>query len=365
MIDWPEQVEGLLGAVRSLAQREVAPHAVRWDDQGHVDDGLAARLGGELGLFGIGVDEADGGSGVGMLGAVAVLEELARSSGGLAAALAIHEGAGIGLALQAEPARRAAVVQQWLLARAPGAWVGPRHQVACTADGAGWRLRGSAPMIPGAAGQGPTAVVAHGPDGPTAFLLPADALLQRRPRGALGLRCAAWGELGIDVRVDDDARIGPPGGAAPLAALAHARTSVLLAAVASGGARAALVQAAGYARERQQFGQPIAQFQAIQWKLADGGTGRDAGFVLATRAAGQLDRGTPGAAAAAAQAHLLSVRHAIAACSDALQIHGGYGYTREYPIERMLRDARACTAADRPEDELRGAVAAEIAVRFA
>jgi len=365
VIDWPEQVEGLLGAVRSLAQREVAPHATRWDDEGRIDEGLAARLGSELGLIGIGVDEADGGSGVGMLGAVAVLEELAGTSGGLAAALAIHEGAGLGLASHAEPDRREAVLQAWLLARTPGTWVGARHGIACTADGAGWRLRGRAPMIPGAAGQGPTAVIATGADGPTAFLLPADALLQRRPRAALGLRCAAWGELGIDLRLDDDARIGPRGGAASLAALAHARTSVLLAAVASGLARAALVHAAAYARERVQFGHPIAQFQAIQWKLADGGTGRDAGFVLATRAAGQLDRGERGAAAAAAQAHLLSVRHAIAACSDALQIHGGYGYTREYPIERLLRDARACTAADRPEQELRGDLATAIATRFA
>ena len=362
---WPEAVEALLGVVRPLAQREVAPHAARWDDEGRVAEGFSARLGAELGLFGASLAEADGGSGTGMLGACAVVEEIAAASGGLAALLALHEGAGIGLASRVAGDARAGVLGAWLEARVPGAWIGAQHGLAYTRDGAAWRLRGRAAMVPAAALGGPTALVADGPDGATAFVLPPDALVQRRPRAALGLRAAGWGELAFDLRVDDDARVGAIGAGAELAAHAHARCSVLLAAVATGLARAALAQAATYAKERRQFGQAIADFQAIQWKLADGGTGRDAGFGLATYAAGLLDRGAPRAAVAAAHAHLLAVRHAITSCSDALQIHGGYGYTREYPIERMLRDAKACAAADRPEHVLRSFVGESIATRFA
>jgi alkylation response protein AidB-like acyl-CoA dehydrogenase len=364
--DWPAHVEALLGGVRPLANRELAPHAARWDEQARVDQGLLARLGDELGLFGLSLAEQDGGSAAGMLGAVAVIDELAAHSGSLAAMVAVHEGAGLGLAaLVGDPERRAAALELWLHARAPGCWVGEHHGIQCVREGESWRLRGRAPMLPGAAGGGPIALVATAPAGPTVFVLAEDALVQRRPRGALGLRATQWGELSFDLRVDDSTRMSADGGGAELAATAHARVSVLLAAVASGLARAALTQAAAYARERRQFGQAIAEFQAIQWKLADGATGRDAGFGLAIDAAAQLDRGVPGAAAAAARAHLLAVRHAVVACSDALQIHGGYGYTREYPIERMLRDARACAIVDRPEPVLRTVVSTAIAERFA
>jgi alkylation response protein AidB-like acyl-CoA dehydrogenase len=116
-----------------------------------------------------------------------------------------------------------------------------------------------------------------------------------------------------------------------------------LAAIACGLARDVLEQATAYAMERRQFGQPIASFQAIQWKLADASTALDAAWLLTCRAAWLRDT-EQAFGEAAARARLAAVAAAVRGTSEALQIHGGYGYTREYPIERAFRDARTCQA---------------------
>lgn len=346
---WSAHVEALLGAVGPLGNREFAPHAARWDDAG-LDAGLAARCS-EWGLFGLSAPEASGGAGVGMLGTVAVVEDIAAHSGSLAIRVAIHEAAAVGLAL--------GLGDDELLARALGGdgfvgWCGASRGLSARAESR-VRLQGAARMVPA---DGDVVAVGQGPEGAVVGFLRAADVGARRVRAASGLCAAGWADLELDVEAThagDDA----------LARRLAARISVGVAATACGLARAAITRAVEYARVREQFGQAIANFQAIQWKLANSATERDAAWMLTVKAAARLDAVADDAADAAARAQLAAVRSAVAACSEALQVHGGYGYTREFPIERLLRDARACSAIDRGDDDLRAAVVPGIVARFA
>ncbi len=353
-MNWSPHVEALLGAVGPLGNREFAPHAARWDDTG-LDGDLAAKCG-EWGLFGLSAPEASGGAGVGMLGAVAVIEDIAAHSGSLAIRVAMHEAAAVGLAL--------GLGDDDLLGRVLAGvgfvgWCGASRGVSAQTDPRA-RLQGAARMVPA---DRDVVVLGQGPKGAVVGLVAADQIGQRRRRSASGLCAAGWSDLDLDVEpthVGDDA----------LAQWLSARVSVAIAATACGLARAAITRAVEYARVREQFGQAIANFQAIQWKVANSATERDAAWMLTVKAAGRLDasaspNAVDGALDAAARAQLAAVRSAVAACSEALQVHGGYGYTREFPIERLLRDARACSAVDRGDDDLRASVVPGIVARFA
>lgn len=348
---WPADVEVLLGAVRPIAVREIAPAAARWDSSGELEPDLAARVA-AWGMFGVSVPESAGGVGAGMLGAAAVVEEVASHSGSLAMRLALHEAVAIGFALGAgDTSMLARLVDANAFVGAIGS--GRGLQVA-RSDGR-TRIHGSVTMAPG---DGALVVMARDAAGVAVGLVDGEGIGSRRRRTSSGLRALGWSDVVVDAsfeRAGDDA----------LAASLGARLAVLIAATACGLSRAAIEQAASYALVREQFGHPIAQFQAIQWKLANAATERAAAWHLAIDAASRIDRGAAGANEAAARAQLAAVRASVVGCSDALQIHGGYGYTREFPVERLLRDARACGAIDRDDDDLRTDVAASIARRFA
>ena len=137
------------------------------------------------------------------------------------------------------------------------------------------------------------------------------------------------------------------------------RSNIGLAALAVGIARGALEHACTYATERHQFGGPIKRFQAIQWKIADSATLVDAARMLVTRAADLADRGRP-VAREAAMARTAAVAAALAATDHAVQIHGGYGYVADFPVERLYRDARACSLTDGTGDEARDCIASSL-----
>ena len=347
---WPAHIEALQGAVVALGARELGPNAARWDGSAGFEPTFAAKVA-DWGLFGVSVPEVQGGAGAGLLGAAVVIEEVAAHSGSLAMRLALHEGVAIGFAL--------GLADMSLLARLIGnggfvGWVGLGRGVTAEQSSDRLRLQGSVCMAPG---DGDLVVAGLGTGGPRVGFVAADQLSSGRARAACGLRAVGWTDVVIDADVEHS-------GNAAVAARLGARLSVLIGAVACGLARAAISQATAYAQVREQFGQSIAQFQAIQWKLANGATERDAAWLLVTDAAARLDAQRPAANEAAARAQLAAVRMSVSACSEALQVHGGYGYTREFPIERLLRDARACTAIDRGDDDLRATLAAAITARF-
>jgi alkylation response protein AidB-like acyl-CoA dehydrogenase len=144
-----------------------------------------------------------------------------------------------------------------------------------------------------------------------------------------------------DVRLDDAARIGGEGAGFTDAMTILDKGRISIGAMALGIGEAALEAALGYAKERKQFGQAIADFQGIQWMLADSRTELDAARLLLWRAASLADRGEPFSVEASI-AKLYASEAASAVCDRALQIHGGYGYMKTFPVERYVRDVRLC-----------------------
>lgn len=347
-----EATEPLLAALRPLCAREIGPHAKRWDEQRRFDADLVPKLA-EWGLVGVSVDEARGGAGVGLVGAAAVVEELATHSGSLAIRVALHEAAAIGSALAT---RDDAALASAMAPSQLAGWIGPQR----AAKGPGGR--GGMTMVIG--GDADLVVARATADGVALRRVPATSLSVRAKESS-GLRSAGW------VDIVDSSPLEIAGSEATLAAaVVSSRVAVLVAATACGLARAAIQDAAQYAMVREQFGSALASFQAIQWKVANAATERDAAWSLVVHAAGCLDRAAVGqcptsVADAASRAQLAAVRAAVAACSEALQIHGGYGYTEEFAVERMLRDARACSAVDRTDFELRESLVPSLVARFA
>ncbi len=356
-----DDVSALRAAVVQFCTAEVNERARGWDEEASLPAGLAARLG-ELGLLAATVPEDDGGVGTTWVGAAAIAEALAMGSGSLAAIVAAHEALGIVPVLAlGSPEQRERLLPRLVTGELATGFAG----VVAEREAGQWRISGRASDVVGGATASKLVVVASFDGEPTAFVIDADAGgVVRRRAELLGLRAAGVADVELaNVRVEDDARLGAAGAADALLVASADRLRVLFAAIACGLGRAALSSAIAYAKEREQFGQPIAQFQAIQWKLADAATGLDGAALLVHDAAARLDANRP-ASAAAARALVFAGAKAAAAAHDALQIHGGYGYVSDFPVERHLRDARAAQLLAAPPSVLRTCVAEAIAARY-
>jgi len=354
----PEELAEIRKVVRELCLAEVAPHARGWDEREEFPRAVVGRLG-ELGLMGIAIPEAYGGAGLGALATAVVVEEVARHDGALALTVASHNGLGQGHLLRfGSEAQR----QRWLPPLARGeklaAWAltepgsgSDAAALATTAERRGdrWVLTGTKTFITQGT-VGDTFVVlaltdpAKRQHGITAFVLEkgAPGFSQRAIKGKLGMRASDTAELVLDgVEVGDDQRLGEVdhGFMDTLQILDRGR--VTIGALAVGLHRGALESARAYALERRTFGRPIAEHQAIAFMLADMQTELQAGWLLVQRAASLCDAGRP-FGREAAQAKLFTSEAAMRATGKAIQIHGGYGYTRDFPVERAFRDAKLC-----------------------
>jgi alkylation response protein AidB-like acyl-CoA dehydrogenase len=337
-----EDVQLLCDNVREFCRQEVVPNAPGWDEDGAWPEGLHAKLG-ELGLFGLRLSEQHGGSELSMVATVAVLEELAAADASVATVVAVHNVLGLP-ALALGDSTDAAELDRLAQGSAFVGWAG------LDATGRSGFALGSpgSPMVASASG-----------DAAGVFRLPDAA--PRTPVDPLGLRAAPIVEVEVDpATLPATARLGDAAAASALVDMGR----IALAAVLVGQGGAALRAGRDYALERQQFGKPIAKFQAIQWKVADSAVQLDAARLLTLRAAAMLDAGQD-VRAAAAQAKLRAGAAGVAAGSHALQIHGGYGYTREFPVERALRNARVLDALLGGSRAHRAAVAQSIVTRYA
>ncbi len=291
----------------------------------------------EMGLLAMRVPEDEGGAGLSTLAALAVLQELGAFCASTAVSVAVHNMLGLGLGA----------------AGGPGL-IGLARGVEASEAAGGFAVQGVDPVAIGATGSSRLAVVASVKGNRIPMLVSRnDAVGGARSR-TLGLRAADIGSVSFD---------GAPA-IALRGELAAAQTDLRLALgfIAAGIGRAALAEGTRYAMERQQFGKPIAKFQAIQWKLADLATGLDAAELMLGLAAARTDSARP---AAAARATLAAVQSVTLGCSDMLQIHGGYGYTEEYAVERLYRDAKAVALYAGVRSEARTTVAEGILARFA
>jgi alkylation response protein AidB-like acyl-CoA dehydrogenase len=314
----------------------------------------------ELGLLGIRIPEEYGGAGMDTLAYAICVEECARVDGSLALTVASHNGLGTGHILafgndaQKQRYLPKAASGEWLAAWAltePGSGSdSSAMKTTAVRDGDDWVLNGTKMFITQGSVGGFCVVLARSNKdvpaqrGITAFIVDqgTKGFSASKKLEKYGCRSSDTVELTLEnVRVADSQRLGDvdQGFYNTMSILDRGRISI--AAMALGLGRGALGMALGYAKDRQAFGKPIAEYQAIQWMLADAATTLDASELLIQRAAMLCDRGEP-YSREAAMAKLFASEAATKACNDALQIHGGYGYTREFDVERHLRDVKIC-----------------------
>jgi len=354
-----EQRREIVALARDFATREIAPYAAEWDRARAMPREVLAKLG-ELGFFGMRITEEYGGLGLDRLTYLMVLEEIAAADASVSITLGVHNSLGCGMLLRhgSEAQKR-----QWLPPMASGETMGAfalsepdagsdpsAVRAEARREGDGWVLTGTKSWVTGGDLAGLLVVMARtdtpearrGGRGISVFLVPGDApgVEHGKAEDKMGLRaCRTTGFAMHDVRVGSEALLGQEGKglAYALESLSHGRLGV--AAQAVGIARTALELAVKYSAERQQFGQPIKDFQGVQFKLADMATRVAAARALLHDTAQRELEGSPGAAPAS-MAKLFASETAMWVTTQAVQVFGGYGYMRDYPVERLFRDAK-------------------------
>jgi len=354
-----EHHELLRKTVRDFARVEVLPHAKQWDIEERFPKEIVPKLA-ELGLLGIRIPEEYGGSGMDVTSYAICVEELARVDGSLALTVASHNGLGTGhiLGFGSEALKKKylpkAASGEWLAAWAltePGSGSDSAGLLTTARrDGDNWVINGTKMFITQGSVCGFCVVLARtNLDAPkqrgiTAFVVETGTkgYSASKHLEKYGCRSSDTVELTFeDVVVADGQRVGEvdQGFTDTMQILDRGRISI--AAMALGLGYGALEMAVTYAKDRKQFNKPIADFQAIQWMLADSKTELDAAQLLTYRAAWLADQGRP-YTKETSMAKLYASEAATRVCNRALQVHGGYGYTREFAVERHLRDAKLC-----------------------
>ncbi|MBX3192327.1 MAG: acyl-CoA dehydrogenase [Labilithrix sp.] len=374
-----EHHELLRKTVRDFARTEVLPHARKWDEEERFPKEIVPKLA-DLGLLGIRIPEEYGGSGMDITSYAICVEEIARADGSLALTVASHNGLGTGHILsfgnedQKKKYLPKAARGEWLAAWAltePGSGSDSAGlRTTARRDGDAWVLNGTKMFITQGSVGGFCVVLARtNPDvskqkGITAFVVEhgTKGFTASKHLEKLGCRSSDTVELTFeDVVVPDTQRIGEidHGFTDTMKILDRGRISI--AAMALGLGFGALEMAIAYAKDRKQFNKPIAEFQAVQWMLADMKTELDAAQLLTYRAAWLADQGRP-FTKEASMAKLFASEAASRACNKALQIHGGYGYTREFHVERHLRDAKICEIGEGTSEVQRIVIAKQLLV---
>lgn len=350
-------------AVRRLAEdfvaREITPHVVEWDRAESVDKSIVKKLG-ALGFLGLTIPEEYGGSGGDHLAYCLVTEELGRGDSSVRGIVSVSLGL---VAKTIASWGSEEQKQQWLPKLTAGEAVGcfgltepgtgsdaGNLTTRAVRDGDDYVINGSKMFITNGTWADVVLLFARTNDTPghrgiSAFLVPADVpgLSRRTVHGKLGLRGQATAELVLeDVRVPASTLMGPEGKGFSIAMSALAKGRMSVAAGCVGIAQAALDAAVRYAGEREQFGKSIASYQLVQELISDISVDVDAARMLTWRVADLIDRGLD-FATAASTAKLFASEAAVRAANNALQVFGGYGYIDEYPVGKLVRDARVMT----------------------
>ena len=333
----PEERRHMVLALRQFVEKEVVPVAQELDAAGAYPAELVTALA-ELGVFGAIVPQDWGGLGLDARTYAMLVEEIARGSAALAALVTGHTAAAHALALFGTAEQKNRILAPMVRGEILGSVVFERA-VEARRDGDGWRLDGATPPVEHPRRSGGFLVPARAePDGPTCFLVGRDSrgLTVGAPVGTLGLRGLEHSALVFTAaRVESRNVLGGVAGRAAVhldAARAMARLGVTATAI--GVAQAAFEAALRYSRQRTTFGKPIGQHQAIQLKLADMATKTTAARLLTYDAA---ERGLGDDRLAMARSYAAETAYEVAL--ESMRIHGGYGYTAEFPIERYYRDA--------------------------
>jgi butyryl-CoA dehydrogenase len=378
-IRFTEEQQLIRKTIREFAETEVAPLARRIDKEDWWPEPLVPRMQ-ELGLFGMTVKAEHGGAGVDTVSYNIAIEELARVSGSLALSMAAHNGLGTShIYNQGSPEQVTKYVPDLASGRKIGAWALTEPGAGSDAaglmthakrDGDGWTLNGQKQFITnGHVAQVFTIMaktdVSAGAHGITAFIAESGAkgLRVGKHEDKLGMRGSYTSQIYLeDLWVPDEAVLGGIGRGfiGTMQTLDAGR--IAIGSLALGLAQGALDASLAYAKERRQFGKPIAENQAIQWMLADMATQVEAARLLIARAATRKDQGLP-FTTEASMAKLYASEVAMWATTKAIQVHGGNGYTQDYPVERMFRDAKLCEIGEGSSEVQRMVIAKQIGLR--
>lgn len=377
MFGLTEEQEQLRKEVRAFAEREIAPHVSEWDEKSQFPAEAVKKLG-EMGLMGVIFPEALGGAGMGYVEYVLAVEELSRVDGSVGIIVASHNSLCTNhIMLAGNDEQR----QRWVTKLASGEWLGAwgltepgsgsdagGMRTTAVRRGDKWVLNGSKTFITNGSYANCTLVLAltdkkkgtHG--GVSAFLVEKGTKGFRagKKENKLGLRASDTSELIFeDCELPAENMVGKEGEGFKDAMRVLDGGRISIAALALGMARGALDAAVSYSQQRRQFGKTISEFQAIQFKLADMATELDAAWLLTMRAAQMKDKGQR-VTRESAMAKLFASEAACRICEEGVQIHGGYGFIKDYPAEKFYRDVKLCTIGEGTSEIQRMVIAREL-----
>jgi alkylation response protein AidB-like acyl-CoA dehydrogenase len=355
-----EEQQQLRRTVREFAEAEIAPHVMEWDEASRFPDEIIPKLA-EMGLLGVIFPEEYGGAGWGYIEYAIAIEELARVDGSVALIVAAHNSLCTNHIFKfgTEEQKRKYVVPLaqgkmlgcWSLTEPEAGSDAGGTRTMAKETGEGWILNGSKTFTTNGHKAGVCVAMAvtdpdKGSSGISAFLIEKNTPGFRpgKKENKLGLRASDTSEVVFtDCRIPAENLLGKRGEGFKnsLAILDGGRISI--AALGLGMAQGAYEAAAKYAKQRKQFGRPIADFQAIQFKLADMATEIEAARLLTYRAAWLADKGDVRYTKESAVAKLFAGEVAVRVANESVQIHGGYGFIKDYPAEKFYRDVKLCT----------------------
>jgi alkylation response protein AidB-like acyl-CoA dehydrogenase len=352
--DLSSEQKEIQALARDFVRSEIEPNAAEWDREHIFPREVYGKLA-ELGLMGVCVPEEYGGAGADFVAYMLVLEELSRGDAGVGVTVAVHTSA-VTLPLLrfgtdeqrssfVPPLARGELIGAFALTEAEAGSDAGSLRTSATRENGGWRISGAKQFISTAEYAGTFLLFARtDPDTPgsrgiSAFVLDAGDVRVTGREEKLGLNSSTTNSLAVDALVDSDRLLHEEGKGFHVAMATLDGGRIGIAAQAVGIAQAAYDVARAYALERHAFGRPIAKFQAIQHKLADMATEIDAARLLVHRAAWLKENDLPHTEAGA-KAKLFASEMARRQTGEAIQILGGYGYTKEFPVERYYRDAK-------------------------
>lgn len=381
MFGLTEEQESLRKEVRAFAAKEVLPHVMEWDEASTFPAAVVKKMG-AMGLMGIIFPEELGGAGLGYVEYVLAVEELSRVDGSIGIIVASHNSLCTNhLMLAANDDQK----KRWIPRLASGEWLGAwgltepgsgsdagGMRTTAVRKGDGWLLNGSKNFITNATSGDCALVLAltdkekgtHG--GISAFLVEKGTAGFRpgKKENKLGLRASDTAELIFEeCYLPGDCLVGTEGAGFKDAMRVLDGGRISIAALSLGIARGALDAAMKYATERKQFGKAISEFQGIQFKLATMATELDAAWLLTMRAAQMKDAGQK-VTLESSMAKLYASEVACRICDEGVQIHGGYGFIKDYPAEKFYRDVKLCTIGEGTSEIQRIVIARELLKRM-
>ncbi len=344
--------------IKSFVEKEVKPKAKQWDENENVPLDIIKKLG-EMGIMGMSVSHEYGGSELDMVSTALVIEELAKGDGSLALTVAAHSGLACGHIFRfgSEEQKKKYLpdiasgkkLGGWALTEPGSGSDASAMKTRAIKNGNDWILNGTKMFITNATvGETFTVLASTAPEkkqkGITAFILEKGdkGFRAGKKLEKMGMRSSDTGELILeDVKISDSRRLGNinEGFINTLMMLDKGRIGI--GALSLGLAEGALEESLKYVNQRETFGKLLREHEAIDFMLADMKVEIEAARLFVMKAASLADAGSP-YILEASMAKLYASEMAMRVCSKAIQIHGGYGYTREFPVERMLRDAKLC-----------------------